>query len=117
MPELSMKEFLEAGVHFGHQRGRWNQKMKAYIFDVRDDVHIIDLQKTVDLCRDACNFVQSLAAQGQKILFVGTKRQAQQIVQEEATRAKMFYVTHRWLGGTLTNFKTIRMGVNRLKHT
>ena len=115
MPELSMKEFLEAGVHFGHQRGRWNPKMKPYIFDVRDDVHIIDLQKTVDLCRDACNFVRSLTANGQKVLFVGTKKQAQQIVQDEATRAKMFYVTHRWLGGTLTNFKTIRMGVNNLK--
>ncbi len=115
MPELSMKEFLEAGVHFGHQRGRWNPKMKPYIFDVRDDVHIIDLQKTVDLCRDACNFVRSLVAEGQKVLFVGTKKQAQQIVQDEATRAKMFYVTHRWLGGTLTNFKTIRMGVNNLK--
>ena len=115
MPELSMKEFLEAGVHFGHQRGRWNPKMKPYIFDVRDDVHIIDLQKTVDLCRDACNFVRSLTANGQKVLFVGTKKQAQQIVQDEAIRAKMFYVTHRWLGGTLTNFKTIRMGVNNLK--
>ena len=115
MPELSMKEFLEAGVHFGHQRGRWNPKMKPYIFDVRDDVHIIDLQKTVDLCRDACNFVRSLTAQGQKILFVGTKKQAQQIVQEEATRAKMFYVTHRWLGGTLKNLKTIRLGINSLK--
>lgn len=115
MPELSMKEFLEAGVHFGHQRGRWNPKMKPYIFDVRDDVHIIDLQKTVDLCRDACNFVRSLTAEGQKVLFVGTKKQAQQIVQDEAIRAKMFYVTHRWLGGTLTNFKTIRMGVNSLK--
>src|SRR3989338_2355288 len=115
MPELSMKEFLEAGVHFGHQRGRWNPKMKPYIFDVRDDVHIIDLQKTVDLCRDACNFVRSLTANGQKFLFDGTKKQAQQIVEDEATRAKMFYVTHRWLGGTLTNFKTIRMGVNNLK--
>ncbi len=115
MPDLSMKEFLEAGVHFGHQRGRWNPKMKPYIFDVRDDVHIIDLQKTVDLCREACNFVRSITAAGQKILFVGTKKQAQQIVSDEATRAKMFYVTHRWLGGTLTNFKTIRLGVNSLK--
>ena len=80
MPELSMKEFLEAGVHFGHQRGRWNPKMKLYIFDVRDDVHIIDLQKTVDLCRDACNFVRSLTANGQKVLFVGTKKQALSIL-------------------------------------
>ena len=115
MPELSMKEFLEAGVHFGHQRGRWNPKMKPYIFDVRDDIHIIDLQKTVDFCRNACNFVKSVASDGQKVLFVGTKKQAQKIVMEEATRGKMFYVTHRWLGGTLTNFKTIRMGINTLK--
>lgn len=110
-----MKEFLEAGVHFGHQRGRWNPKMKPYIFDVRDGIHIIDLQKTVDLCKQAFEFVRSVTAQGNKILFVGTKKQAQQIVVEEATRAGQFYVTERWLGGTLTNFKTIREGINRLK--
>lgn len=115
MPDISMKEFLEAGVHFGHQRGRWNPKMKPYIFDVREGIHIIDLQKTVDLCKEACDFIRSLTAQGQKILFVATKKQAQQIVKEEATRAKMFFVVDRWLGGTLTNFKTIRMGVNNLK--
>lgn len=110
-----MKEFLEAGVHFGHQRGRWNPKMKPYIFDVRDGIHIIDLQKTVELCKQACEFVKSITAQGSKVLFVGTKKQAQQIVVEEATRSNMFYVTERWLGGTLTNYKTIREGINRLK--
>ncbi len=115
MPQFSMKEFLEAGVHFGHQRGRWNPKMKPYIFDVRDGIHIIDLQKTVELCKQACEFVKSIAAQGNKVLFVGTKKQAQQIVVEEATRSNMFYVTERWLGGTLTNYKTIREGINRLK--
>ncbi|MEK7790587.1 MAG: 30S ribosomal protein S2 [Deltaproteobacteria bacterium] len=115
MPQFSMKEFLEAGVHFGHQRGRWNPKMKPYIFDVRDGIHIIDLQKTVELCKQACEFVKSITAQGSKVLFVGTKKQAQQIVVEEATRSNMFYVTERWLGGTLTNYKTIREGINRLK--
>lgn len=115
MPELSMKEFLEAGVHFGHQRSRWNPKMKAYIFGVRDNIHIIDLQKTVDLCKRACEFIKSVAVEGKKVLFVGTKKQAQQLIEEQATRAKMFYVTHRWLGGSLTNFKTVREGINRLK--
>ncbi|OGQ18025.1 MAG: 30S ribosomal protein S2 [Deltaproteobacteria bacterium RIFCSPHIGHO2_02_FULL_40_11] len=115
MPELSMKEFLEAGVHFGHQRSRWNPKMKAFIFGERDGVHIIDLQKTVDLCRTACDFVKSVTEQGQKILFVGTKKQAQRIIKEEATRGGMFFVVDRWLGGTLTNFKTIRAGINQLK--
>lgn len=115
MPDISMKEFLEAGVHFGHQRSRWNPKMKKYIFDVRDDIHIIDLQKTVDLAKVACAFVKSITAQGQKVLFVATKKQAQQVVKEEATRGKMFYVVERWLGGTLTNFKTIRTGINNLK--
>lgn len=115
MPQFSMKEFLEAGVHFGHQRGRWNPKMKPYIFDVRDGIHIIDLQKTVELCKQACEFIKSITAQGSKVLFVGTKKQAQQIVVEEATRSNMFYVTERWLGGTLTNYKTIREGINRLK--
>ncbi len=115
MPDISMKEFLEAGVHFGHQRSRWNPKMKKYIFDVRDDIHIIDLQKTVDLAKEACAYVKQLTAQGQKILFVATKKQAQEVVKSEATRAKMFYVVERWLGGTLTNFKTIRTGINNLK--
>ena len=115
MPELSMKEFLEAGVHFGHQRGSWNPKMKEYIFGIRDNVHIIDLQKTVDLCKEACEFIKSITAQGKKVLFVGTKRQAQQIIAEQAKRANMFYITNRWLGGALTNFKTIRNGVNHLK--
>ena len=107
MPELSMKEFLEAGVHFGHQKSRWNPKMKTYIFGVRDNVHIIDLQKTVSLCEDACNFVRSVTAEGKKVLFVGTKKQAQQLVQEHAARAKMYFVTERWLRGAFTNFYTI----------
>lgn len=115
MPDFSMKDFLEAGVHFGHQRSRWNPKMKSYIFGVRDNVHIIDLQKTVDMCRAACDFIKSVTSEGKKVLFVGTKKQAQPLIQDQATRANMFYVTHRWLGGTLTNFKTIREGINRLK--
>lgn len=115
MPDLSMKDFLEAGVHFGHQRSRWNPKMKAYIFSIQDNVHIIDLQKTMELCETACEFVRSVTAEGQKVLFVGTKKQAQSIVEQQAQRAKMFSVTYRWLGGALTNFKTIRNGINRLK--
>ncbi|MBI4041378.1 MAG: 30S ribosomal protein S2 [Deltaproteobacteria bacterium] len=115
MPELSMKEFLEAGVHFGHPRSRWNPLMKSYIFGEREGIHIIDLQKTVELCREACNFIRSITAQGKKVLFVGTKKQAQKIIEDEAKRARTFYVTDRWLGGTLTNFKTIRAGINHLK--
>lgn len=115
MAEFSMKDFLEAGVHFGHQKSRWNPKMKTYIFGVRDNIHIIDLQKTVDLSKEACDFIRSVTSEGQKVLFVGTKKQAQKIVEEQATRANMFCVTSRWLGGTLTNFKTIREGINRLK--
>lgn len=115
MAVISMKQLLEAGVHFGHQTRRWNPKMKPYIFTERNGIYIIDLQKTVKKVEEAFNFVKDTAANGGKILFVGTKKQAQNSVEEEAERAGMFYVNHRWLGGTLTNFETIRKRINRLK--
>ncbi len=110
-----MKELLEAGVHFGHQTRRWNPKMKEYIFGERNGIHIIDLQKTLKLFREASRFVGTLASQGKTILFVGTKRQAQEAIAEEAQRAGMFYVNHRWLGGTLTNWATLQKSIKRLK--
>src|SRR5690625_1904894 len=115
MSIISMKQLLEAGVHFGHQTRRWNPKMKKYIFTERNGIYIIDLQKTVKKVNEAYKFVRDLAANGGTVLFVGTKKQAQNSVYEEATRAGMFYVNQRWLGGTLTNFKTIRKSINRLK--
>ncbi|HLR72130.1 MAG TPA: 30S ribosomal protein S2 [Pseudogracilibacillus sp.] len=115
MSVISMKQLLEAGVHFGHQTRRWNPKMKKYIFTERNGIYIIDLQKTVKKIEEAYNFVRQLAADGGTVLFVGTKKQAQESVREEATRSGMFYVNQRWLGGTLTNFKTIRKRINRLK--
>lgn len=115
MAVISMKQLLEAGVHFGHQTRRWNPKMKSYIFTERNGIYIIDLQKTVKKVEEAFNFVKETAANGGKILFVGTKKQAQNSVQDEAERAGMFYVNHRWLGGTLTNFETIRKRIKRLK--
>src|SRR5690625_3309969 len=114
MSIISMKQLLEAGVHFGHQTRRWNPKMKPYIFTERNGIYIIDIQKTVKKIEEAYNFVRQLAADGGNILFVGTKKQAQESVREEATRSGMFYVNQRWLGGTLTNFKTIRKRINRL---
>lgn len=114
-PPISMKELLEAGVHFGHQTQRWNPKMKPYIFGARNGIYIIDLQKTVRLFREAYRFVVDAVAKGGTVLFVGTKKQAQDIVKEEATRAGQFYVTNRWLGGTLTNFRTIKGSIERLK--
>ena len=111
-----MKELLEAGVHFGHQTRRWNPKMKPYIFGARNGIYIIDLQKTLRLFKMAYNFVAEIAANGEPVLFVGTKKQAQDTVRDEATRCNMFYVNYRWLGGMLTNFKTIRKSVDRLKH-
>lgn len=114
MSIISMKQLLEAGVHFGHQTRRWNPKMKPYIFTERNGIYIIDLQKTVKKIEEAYEFVRQLAANGGKVLFVGTKKQAQDSVKEEATRSGMFYVNQRWLGGTLTNFKTIRKRINRL---
>jgi small subunit ribosomal protein S2 len=110
-----MKELLEAGVHFGHQTRRWNPKMKEYIFGERNGIHIIDLQKTLKLFREASRFVSGLAGQGRTVLFVGTKRQAQEAIADEAQRSGMFYVNHRWLGGTLTNWATLQKSIKRLK--
>jgi small subunit ribosomal protein S2 len=113
--DVSMKELLEAGVHFGHQTRRWNPKMKRFIFGKRNGIYIIDLQRTVRLFREAAEYVSEMAAQGKRLLFVGTKRQAQEVIAEEARRAGEFYVTNRWLGGTLTNFVTLRGSIQRLK--
>ncbi len=115
MSVVTMKELLEAGVHFGHQVHRWNPKMRPYIFGSRNGIHIIDLQKTVQLMDVAYNFIKETVAEGKKILFVGTKKQAQEAIREEATRCGMFYVVHRWLGGTLTNFQTIRRSIEKFR--
>lgn len=115
MPKLDMRELLEAGVHFGHQTKRWNPKMKPYIFGARNGIYIVDLAKTVRLFDKAYQFVSDTVAGGGSVLFVGTKKQAQEIVKEEASRADQFYITHRWLGGTMTNFRTIRKSIDRLK--
>ncbi|MGJ7921035.1 30S ribosomal protein S2 [Neobacillus sp. LXY-4] len=115
MSVISMKQLLEAGVHFGHQTRRWNPKMKKYIFTERNGIYIIDLQKTVKKVEEAYNFVKELAGNGGKILFVGTKKQAQDSVKEEAARSGMYFVNQRWLGGTLTNFETIQKRIARLK--
>jgi small subunit ribosomal protein S2 len=112
---ISLRELLESGVHFGHQTKRWNPKMRPYIYGARNGIHIIDLQQTADLFRKAYRFVVEQVARGGHVLFVGTKRQAQEIVIEEATRCGMFYVTNRWLGGTLTNFKTIKGALERMR--
>ena len=115
MPQISMKELLEAGVHFGHQTKRWNPKMKEYIFGERNGIYIIDLQKTLKLFKDAARYVVEMAAQGKNVLFVGTKRQAQEAVAEEANRCQMYYVNNRWLGGLLTNMVTVQKSIKRLK--
>jgi small subunit ribosomal protein S2 len=115
MPVASLQELLEAGVHFGHQTKRWNPKMKPFIWGERNGIYIIDLTKTTQLLDDAYNFVKHMAAQGKKIVFVGTKKQAVDIIAEEATRCGAFYINKRWLGGTLTNFDTIRTRINRLR--
>lgn len=115
MAEVTMKQLLEAGVHFGHQTSRWNPKMKPYIFGARNGIYIIDLQQTVRLFQEAYAFVRDLAANGGSLLIVGTKKQAQDAVMEEAERCGMYYVSNRWLGGTLTNFQTIKQSVDRLK--
>ena len=112
---VSMSYLLEAGVHFGHQTKRWNPKMSEYIFTTRDDIHIIDLQKTVACIEVAYDKIKNIASNGGKFLFVGTRKQAQEVVLEEATRSNSYYVTERWLGGTLTNFRTIRRRVKRLE--
>lgn len=115
MSTVTMKQMLEAGVHFGHQTKRWNPKMKPYIFGARNGIYIIDLQQTVVLWRRAYDFIVDLTSRGEKVLFVGTKKQAQEVVSEEATRAGMFFVNNRWLGGTLTNFKTVKGSIEQLR--
>jgi small subunit ribosomal protein S2 len=116
MAYVTMKELLEAGVHFGHQTKRWNPKMKPYIFGARNGIYIIDLQKTVRMFRTAYDFVRDTVANGQAVLFVGTKKQARDAIYEEANRCEMFYVYNRWLGGMMTNFQTIKQSIDRLNH-
>jgi small subunit ribosomal protein S2 len=115
MPQVTLKQLLEAGVHFGHQTSRWNPKMRPYIFTARNGIHIIDLQKTVRLMDDAWNFVRDTAATGRPVLFVGTKKQAQETIQGEAVRSQMFFVNRRWMGGMLTNFSTVKRRIDRLR--
>jgi len=115
MSNISMKELLEAGAHFGHRTRFWNPKMAPFIFGTRNKIHIIDLEKTMPLLKDAANFIGRLAAHKAKILFVGTKRAAQEVIKEQAERCGMPYVNHRWLGGMLTNYKTVRQSIIRLK--
>jgi small subunit ribosomal protein S2 len=115
LPSISMKELLEAGVHFGHQTKRWNPKMKEYIFGERNGIYIIDLQKTLKLFKDAMRYVGEMAAQGKTVLFVGTKRQAQEAISEEAIRSGQYFVNQRWLGGLLTNMATVQKSIKRLK--
>ncbi len=115
MAVISMKQLLEAGVHFGHQTRRWNPKMAQFIFTERNGIYIIDLQKTVKKVDEAYNYARSVVENGEAILFVGTKKQAQDAIKEEAERCGMFFVSQRWLGGTLTNFKTIRSRIDRLR--
>jgi small subunit ribosomal protein S2 len=115
MAEVSMKQLLEAGVHFGHHTSRWNPKMKPYIFGARNGIYIIDLQQTVKLFRDAYTYIRDVVADGGTLMFVGTKKQAQDAIREEAERCGMLYVNNRWLGGMLTNFQTIKASIDRLK--
>jgi len=114
MSNVTMKELLEAGVHFGHETKRWDPKMKPFIFGARNGIYIIDLQKTVQLFKEVYQFVRDITSKGEYILFVGTKKQAQETIYEQATRCNMFYVNHRWLGGMLTNFQTIKRSIDRL---
>ena len=114
-PPISMRQLLEAGVHFGHQTKRWNPKMRAYIFGARNGIHIIDLQHTVRLFNRAFNFIVNTISSGGTLLFVGTKKQAQEVMQQEALRAGQYHVTNRWLGGTLTNFRTVKGSIDRLR--
>jgi small subunit ribosomal protein S2 len=115
MPNISMKDMLEAGVHFGHQTNHWNPKMKPFVYGARNGIYIVDLQQTVDRARQACEFIKNVAAEGKKVIFVGTKKQAREVVEAEAKRAGMYYVTERWLGGMLTNFQTVKASIDRLK--
>ena len=110
-----MKQLLEAGVHFGHQSKRWNPKMKKFIYSSRNDIHVIDLHKTIPLIEKAYNFIKDVAAKNGTVLFVGTKKQAQESIEEEAKRCGMFFVNQRWLGGTLTNFKTLKKNIAKMK--
>ena len=114
MPAASMKQLLESGVHFGHQTRRWNPKMKPYIFTERGGIHIIDLQQTTELLDKAYDFVRNVSGRGGSVLFVGTKKQCQEVIRDEATRVGMPYVSHRWLGGLLTNFATIEYRIKRM---
>ncbi|MDQ6990042.1 MAG: 30S ribosomal protein S2 [Mariprofundaceae bacterium] len=115
MSQFTMKQLLEAGVHFGHQTRRWNPKMAPYIFGQRNGIHIIDLQKTLRMANESYDFMRELAAAGGRVLFVGTKRQAHDAIKEEAARSGQYYVNHRWLGGMLTNFKTVQQSVRKMK--
>ncbi len=115
MPQITMKNMLDAGVHFGHQTQRWNPKMKPYVYTARGGIHIIDLQKSVISARNAAEFVQKVAAHGGRMIFVGTKKQAIEPIKEAAQKCGQYYVTKRWLGGTLTNFQTIKSSIDRLK--
>ena len=115
MPQITMKDMLDAGVHFGHQTQRWNPKMKPYVYTARGGIHIIDLQKSVVGAKNAAEFVHKIAAQGGRLIFVGTKKQAVEPIKEAAQKSGQFYVTKRWLGGTLTNFQTIKSSIDRLK--
>lgn len=115
MPTITIKEMLEAGVHFGHQTNHWNPKMKPYVYGARNGIYIVDLQQTVERARKACEFVKSVTAEGKKVIFVGTKKQAKEVIKAEAERANMYYVSERWLGGMLTNFQTVKASIDRLK--
>ncbi len=115
MPTITMKEMLESGVHFGHQTNHWNPKMKPYVYGARNGIYIVDLQQTVERAKAACDFVRKTVAEGKKVLFVGTKKQAKEVIEQEAQRAGMFYVSDRWLGGMLTNYQTVKASIDRLK--
>lgn len=115
MPNVTMRELLDAGVHFGHQTNHWNPKMKKFVFGARNGIYIIDLQQTVEKTKEACQFVTNVAGQGKKVLFVGTKKQAKAVVEEQAKRADMAFVTNRWLGGMLTNYQTVKASIDRMK--
>lgn len=115
MSQVTMKEMLEAGVHFGHQVARWNPKMKPYVFGARSGIYIIDLQKTVGMAQKAAEFAKKIAADGGRMIFVGTKKQARETIQESARKCGQFFMTERWLGGTLTNFETVKQGIDRLR--
>src|SRR3970040_2241038 len=115
MAVVSMKQFIEAGVHYGHQTRRWNPKMKPYIFGVKHGIRIIDLQKSLRMLKEAYGFVRDLAARGEPVLFVGTKQQAREVIRDEAVRSGSFYINERWLGGLLTNFNTVKQSIAQLK--